>query len=366
MTVSLDLSVENQQLRAQLAQLLQQARQNQQILQRHQALDLELISAGSFHELFGTIFRRFADVAALDGIGLALLDPDYEIRRILADLDIDLSQWPQLVFVQNEADVAGLPGGLSQTSLARYHGPAHALLFPEQAVPLASVAIVPLIRRGAVIGSLNMGSSDAARFTQDMGTDFIEHMASIVAVCVENVINTERLKYLGLIDPLTGVNNRRYVERRLHEEIGRCLRHGHELSCLYIDVDRFKQINDGIGHQAGDEVLRAVAACIKGELRLSDALGRFGGEEFVAVLLDAQTADALCVAERIRRSIAEQPLQLSGGQSLHVTASVGIASLLHTADRAPVEAHAMDILARADGALYQAKNTGRNRVVAAE
>ena len=83
------------------------------------------------------------------------------------------------------------------------------------------------------------------------------------------------------------------------------------------------------------------------------------------MLLDAQTADALCVAERIRRSIAEQPLQLSGGQSLNVTASVGIASLQHTADRAPAETHARDILARADCALYQAKNTGRNRVVAA-
>jgi diguanylate cyclase (GGDEF)-like protein len=366
MTVSLDPSTENQQLRKQLAQLLQQAQQNQQILQRHQALDLELIGAGSFDELFVTIFHRFASTTALDGIGLALLDPDYEIRRILADLDVDLSEWPQLVFLQDESEVAGLPGRLSNTVLARYAGSSHGVLFPELTAPLASIAIVPLIRRGKTIGSLNMGSSDAQRFTQDMSTDFIERMASIVAVCLENVINTERLKHLGLTDPLTGVNNRRYVERRLHEEIGRSLRHGHELSCLYIDVDRFKQINDGIGHQAGDEVLRGVAARIKAELRLSDALGRFGGEEFVAVLLDARTADAVCVAERIRRSIAEQPVQLSSGQSLNVTASVGIASLSRTTDNAPIDTLAKEILARADCALYQAKNRGRNRVVAAD
>ena len=203
------------------------------------------------------------------------------------------------------------------------------------------------------------------RFTQDMGTDFIEHMASIVAVCLENVVNIERLKYMGLTDPLTGVNNRRYIERRLQEEIGRSMRHGYTLSCLYIDIDHFKQINDRLGHQAGDEVLRCVAERIKEELRLSDALGRFGGEEFVALLIDAEQEDALHVAERIRLSIAEQPLNLSSGESLDVTISVGIAALLRPDISTPIETLVREFVARADQALYQAKAGGRNRVMVA-
>lgn len=361
--MSQELATENQQLRSQLAQLLHQAKRNQEILLRHQAIDLQFISAAGFRELIDTILHRLAEAAALDTVTLVLLDPDFEIRRILIDLDIDLSEWLQLLFLQNESELAALPERLSKAALSSYSEQLHVQLFPGAAESLGSVAIVPLIRRGRMIGSLNLGSRDPMRFTQDMATDFIDHMASIVAICLENVINTERLKYLGLTDPLTGVNNRRYVERRLQEEIGRSLRHGHALCCLYIDIDHFKQINDCIGHQAGDEVLRAVAARIKAELRLSDALGRFGGEEFVALLVDARPGDAAYVAERIRRSIAEQPLVLHGGQSLNVTVSVGVASLDNLADQVPLETLARQLVASADQALYQAKATGRNRVV---
>lgn len=362
--MSKELIRENQELRSQLAQLLHQAQQNQEILLRHQSIDLQFIAAASFHELIDTILHRFAEAAALDLVTLALLDPDYEIRRILIDLDIDLSEWLQLLFLQDESGFAGLPDHLSKAALGAYSDQLHGPLFPGPVASLASVAIVPLNRRGRMIGSINLGSCDPMRFTQDMASDFIEHMASIVAICLENVINTERLKYLGLTDPLTGVNNRRYVERRLQEEIGRSLRHGHALCCLYIDIDHFKLINDGIGHQAGDEVLRGVAGRIKAELRLSDALGRFGGEEFVALLVDARPEDALQVAERIRRSIGEQPLVLHGGQSLQVTVSVGVASLDHPADKVSLETLSRQLVACADQALYQAKAAGRNCVVA--
>lgn len=360
-----ELASENQKLRAELAQLLHQAQQNQLILQRHQAFDLQCIAAASFHDLLDTILCRFAETTALDIVTLSILDPDYEIRRILADLDIDPAEWPQLLFLQDESGFAVLSGHLTKPALGIYSETLHGMLFPASAEAPASVAIMPLRRRGRLIGSLNLGSSDGMRFTHDMGTDFIEHMASIVAVCLENVVNIERLKYMGLTDPLTGVNNRRYIERRLQEEIGRSMRHGYTLSCLYIDIDHFKQINDRLGHQAGDEVLRCVAERIKEELRLSDALGRFGGEEFVALLIDAEQEDALHVAERIRLSIAEQPLSLSSGESLDVTISVGIAALLRPDISTPIETLVREFVARADQALYQAKAGGRNRVMVA-
>ena len=359
------LSAENHQLREQLANLLEQARSNQEILQRHHAFDLAFISAGSFSELIESIFKTLTESSDLDVTTLSLIDADYEIRRILADLQINLGAFPNLLFLQDETELGELHVRLQKPVLGRYSEQRHGPMFPEPIAVPTSVAIVPLLRKDRLIGSINFGSFHETRFVANMATDFIEHLASIVAICVENVINQERLKHIGLTDPLTGVNNRRYVERRLLEEIGRTRRHGYALSCLFIDIDHFKQINDKVGHQGGDEVLRNVAACIKAELRVSDALGRFGGEEFLVLLSDAALADALIVAERIRAGIAEQALTLGSGQTVPVTVSIGIATLNESARLDMIETVAKELIARADQALYQAKAEGRNKVVCA-
>jgi len=225
---------------------------------------------------------------------------------------------------------------------------------------------VPLLRNKRLIGSLNLGSRDPGRFSPILGTDFVEHMGSIIAICLENVISNEMLKYIGLTDALTGVYNRRYIDRRLLEEIARARRQAYRLSCMYIDVDHFKRVNDTHGHQAGDDVLREVATRIKAELRMSDALGRFGGEEFVVLLIDADLDSACMVAQRIRASIADQPFLLADAQGLAVTVSIGVATLGDFAREHPNEGIAQQLLAQADQALYAAKGAGRNRVVAAE
>lgn len=362
--MSNELTAENLRLRKQLAQLMEQAEQNQRILTRYQTFDLQFIGAASLRELLDTLFHGFARAADLDVVTLSLLDPDYDIRRMLVDLNIHPADTPNLFFLQNESELGELPLLLAKPLLGDYSEELHGTLFPEPIIAPASVVIMPLTRQRRLIGCLGIGSLDKARFTGGMATDFIEHMASIVAICLENVINNERLKHIGMTDTLTGVHNRRYVERRLIEEVGRSRRQGYALSCMYIDIDHFKRINDSIGHQAGDEVLRAVAARIKAELRLTDALGRFGGEEFVVLLIDAALDDAAGVAERIRQSIAEQPLVLLDGTKLDVTVSIGIAALTrHEAGR-PIEATVQEFVARADRALYRAKEGGRNRVVA--
>lgn len=364
--MSTTLASENLQLRNELARLLQQARHNEDIMRRHRQLDLQFIGAGSFAELADAVFQSLPASSDLDVVTLALLDANYDIRRILAELRIDLNQLPHLLFFQDEEELGELPHPLRKADLGAYKPERHGPLFPEPVALPTSVAIVPLIRNQQLIGTLNLGSFDAKRFAASMASDFIEHLALIVAICIENVINNERLKHIGLTDPLTGVNNRRYLERRLQEEIGRAARHEHALSCLYIDIDHFKRINDSIGHQAGDEVLREVAARIKAELRLSDALGRFGGEEFVVLLAEADLDDAMNVAERIRASVAEQPLMLAAvHKTLDVTVSIGVASFTYDGGDAGVEIMASRFVARADQALYQAKEEGRNRVIAA-
>ena len=360
------LAVENRQLREQLNAFLEQARCNEEIMRRHHSFDLAFVGASGFRELVESIFQTLAQASGLDVITLSLMDTDYQIRRILVELQVDLAALPNLLFLQDESEFGELHDRLRNPVLGRYSEQHHGRLFPEP-VPLpASVAIVPLRRNHRLIGSLNLGSFHETRFMPNMATDFVEHLASIVAICVENVINQERLKHIGLTDPLTGVNNRRYVERRLLEEIGRALRQPHALSCMYIDIDHFKQINDRVGHHGGDQVLREVAARIKAELRLSDALGRFGGEEFVALLIDVEQADALCVAERIRAAVADQPLGLESGDAVSVTVSIGVGCLVAPERAETAEVIAQKFIARADQALYKAKESGRNRVVGAD
>ncbi|MCL6485307.1 MAG: GGDEF domain-containing protein, partial [Janthinobacterium lividum] len=211
--------------------------------------------------------------------------------------------------------------------------------------------------------SLNLASGDVARFTPALGTDFIKHMASIIAICLENVISNEMLKYIGLTDSLTGVYNRRYIDRRLLEEIARARRQNYCISCMYIDIDHFKRVNDTYGHQGGDEVLREVAQRIRTELRRSDALGRFGGEEFVVLLIDADLDSAIFVAERIRASIAGTMFDLPGGAQAWVRVSIGVASLEADAVLPAIETVAQQLVAHADQALYLAKADGRNKVV---
>lgn len=357
------LLAENTRLREQLALLLEQAHRNEQIMRRHQEFDLKFIGAGSFRELIESVFDTLTESSELDVVTLSLLDPDYAIRRSLLELNIDLDEFPNLLFVEQENGLGTSHSLPHKPLLGLYSEARHGRLFPPQVLTPASLAIMPLVRRGKLIGCISLGSLEGARFTHNLATDFLEHMASIVAICLENVINNERLKQIGLTDPLTGVNNRRYVELRLLEEIGRTCRQGYALSCMYIDIDHFKRINDSIGHQGGDAVLREVASRIKAELRLSDALGRFGGEEFVVLLIDAQLDDALCVAERIRASIGDQPLQFSVDQSLPVTVSIGVATLVAPSQGEAIDAIAQTLVARADSALYRAKQEGRNRVI---
>ena len=358
-----DLLAENALLRGQLKSLLDQARCNQQIMRRHQMLDLKFIGANSFRELIDSVFEAFTEAPEQDAVTLALIDPDYSIRRVLADLEIHLHELPNLLFMLSESEFDDLQIHSRRPVLSSYSEQRFGAIFPEPLPTPASVAILPLIRNDRLIGCLALGSGRKARFVENTATDFLEQQASIVAICIENVINRELLKYMGWTDALTHVSNRRYIEQRLLEEISRSSRHGDALSCLYIDIDHFKRINDTAGHQAGDEVLREVAARIKAELRLSDALGRFGGEEFMALLVDAELSEASSIAERIRASIADRPLLLCCGKELAVSVSIGLSALDARDSGKTAETTARELIANADQALYQAKATGRNKVV---
>src|SRR5471032_1903206 len=368
-TPSVDLAAENQALRARMAYLLEQAERNHSIMCRHQAFDLEIVGSATFPELVGSIFRTLPIISDLEAVTLSLIDDGADIRNVMVKLGVVFEEFPDLIFVE-ELDELGFDLGrrnayspTPKPLMGMYAAQRHARAFPQPPAGLQSVALVPLLRNKRIIGSLNLGSINPTRFTPSLGTDFIEHMASIIAICLENVISNEMLKYIGLTDSLTGVYNRRYIDRRLLEEIARARRQDYPISFMYLDIDHFKRVNDTVGHQGGDEVLREVAQRIKAELRLSDALARFGGEEFVVLLIDADLDSAAFVAERIRASVAGALISVPHQTQVSITVSIGVACLAGGDHGGEDEAIAHALVAQADEALYEAKGTGRNRVI---
>jgi diguanylate cyclase (GGDEF)-like protein len=219
--------------------------------------------------------------------------------------------------------------------------------------------------------------ANVAFFVMNMGAGFVSiyfvlnsfvrdrersHLAAVKArealeqANLELQRNQARISELMLTDPLTGAGNRRHLDERFLLEVDRARRYDKQLSVVIADLDHFKAINDAFGHNVGDEVLKAVAAVMRSKIRTTDFLARFGGEEFVLLLPETGRAGAELLAERIRRALELEPV---AGLDQPVTASFGAATALASES-------AKEVLKRADDALYQAKNAGRNRLVVAD
>lgn len=199
--------------------------------------------------------------------------------------------------------------------------------------------------------------ADGFRTLQGGISAHIENLDQLVAERTQDLENALRsLQRLAMTDPLTDCFNRRHFDERFPMEVERAQRYGRPLSIMFCDVDHFKRVNDCFGHAFGDEVLRGLAGCFKGDLRSEvDWVGRYGGEEFVIVLPETTLAAACATAERLRQRIAAVRFPVTG-RDIVVTASFGVTEWY------PGE-HAAELLGRADALLLLAKQTGRNKVL---
>ncbi|MDS7596829.1 PleD family two-component system response regulator [Agrobacterium tumefaciens] len=172
--------------------------------------------------------------------------------------------------------------------------------------------------------------------------------------------NLQHTMELAVVDGLTGLNNRRYLDNHLKVLFDRAAARGRPISICITDIDRFKSVNDTYGHDVGDEVLREFASRVRSAVRGADLACRYGGEEFVVVMPDTPMENAIGVAERLREIVEDQPFYVrSIDRELKITASLGIAT------NSPSVSLPDQLLKQADRALYEAKSSGRNRVVAA-
>jgi diguanylate cyclase (GGDEF)-like protein len=267
------------------------------------------------------------------------------------------------VLDQNEAAVKLLgritEGRTADPSLARWH--------PELAAAIAAMAEEPDTGSLRIDVTLRDEPSEVVLRGRTYGVRLVElrsctrrHLGRIVVLrdVTRAVEMAEQLRALATTDELTGIPNRRHFVALAGRELERAGRSGRPITLIVFDLDRFKQVNDRHGHQAGDDVLRAVAAAVAAGVRAVDVVGRYGGEEFAVCLPDADEATAAAVAERVRAAVAALRVPVPGG-TVRVSASVGSATAL-----GPDLPDLDGLLARADQAQYDAKALGGDRVVA--
>lgn len=358
---------DSQFLRQQLEALLAEARRNEVKLQRFDQLEQRLMAASSVQEIVQLVLQDYPQVFEIEQVVLALVDTDHEIADALAHVSTDFAELGlRLIPEANPLawHFSSDPTGFAQPKLEAFSLQRHGDIFAASAASLCSVALLPLVRQGQLQGCLYLGSCCAERYAASSGTHFLARLASILAICLDSVLSRERLKRVSFTDALTAVHNRRYFEHRCSIEISQARRYGHALACLLIDIDHFKSVNDRYGHPAGDAVLKGVATVIRQQLRPSDTLARFGGEEFVVLLPLTDVAGAADVAERIRVQLEGASFTVSEDLQLNVTASLGLAMLpLEALPESHAGTEATALVSAADQALYQAKSAGRNCVV---
>lgn len=353
-----------EELRTRLQSMTEEAIYNEAVLRRFQARELTLLTAGSLAELMARLTEGLKNSFQVEAVHLIIADPDQEYRNILHNSGAHGDDLSGITFADQLEGINPLIQELTYPELSPWKRGRHAkLILPAINEQVRSIAVMPLILGAKTVGCLSLGSTDEKRFNPNQGTDFLHRLATIAAVSLENMLNREKLVLSGLTDPLTGLHNRRYLEGRLREEVARAARYRQPLSCLFVDADFFKRINDNYGHAAGDVVLKELAQRVRSQLRTSDIATRYGGEEFVILLPQTGRDEAIVLAERIRQLVASKPIELESGRQIYSSVSIGVSEshpAPHAKNKLPL---GEQLLIEADNALYLAKAQGRNRVV---
>jgi diguanylate cyclase (GGDEF)-like protein len=323
----------------------------------------ELALFDDMSEFSRTVIRRAADLVGATTGSLMLMDQQGNSLSIAAVLGMNPTL-AQSLTVRVGKGIAGHVARSGQGIVVNDIGRDERFAIGRRPrFKTGSFLCVPLICRGETLGVLNLADRKDQTPFGAADLEVVAVVACHAAAHVRRVRACEgvqALERLSVTDPLTDLYNRRFLERRLEEEISRSTRFGSRLSLMVLDIDHFKDYNDLCGHLAGDKALKMIAEVLKRSVREMDVVTRFGGEEFCIILPDTPKTDALFVAERIRSGV-EQEL-VPGAESMplgRLTISIGVATYPEDGMAA------LELIHAADAALYRAKRGGRNRVVVA-
>ena len=326
-----------------------------QLFLRHQLLDLSSTLLGTLDQtdVFREITTRLKTMVDYDAVDIRLLDEETRELVCIYARDTNAELYEEFRMSVDE----GVGGWVVRNDQAQLvndmaHDPRTVQVPGTEDEETQASIVVPLHVRGKVTGALCLDRLD--------GRTFEEHelepamlFANLAAIAIQNARSYEAMERQAISDGLTGIHNYRHFHETLKAEVSRAGRYGETFCLLMMDLDHFKAVNDTVGHQKGDEVLRAVSDVLRSCSRESDYLARYGGEEFVMILPRTGLDEATTLAERVRISVGGID---SGHPDLRVTVSIGVSTF-------PASGADSDgVLGAADAALLRAKNRGRDRV----
>jgi len=329
---------------SELNQLIENSRINESIAKKLFAIETEVLSCQSSHELLKHLLGSIKDKFNLTGIHLLLVEPTPLSYLLNGNLQSD---WHK----QNTRKI-------SHQSLSQYHENNKpyltndltqlATIIPKSLLTITkSAALTPLTLEDKLFGSLLFTDDDENRFHPQLGTYHLEQLAVKISLCLSNVLIREQLEYMANYDRLTGVANRRLMEITINEELIRQRRYGVPFSLLFIDCNKFKEINDTYGHDCGDKILSYVASQLQELIRENDRCFRYAGDEFVITLASQTYEEALAASKRLCQFFVNNPLPYQG-KLITVTISCGAA-------QCDGNINMDDLLKKADKHLYENK-----------
>jgi diguanylate cyclase (GGDEF)-like protein len=329
-------------------EILQVLCRNEEVARKFFEIETSILSIHNFRDLFERLLTEIHDKFSVPLVWVAMTE-DNDVYRLLDRMTPANTFGERLRLIDakvfGELVGDGVSPILINEGLDRF-----AALLPEEAkYPLGSLAVVPLAYEGRAIGSLNLGDSSSERYAPGMEVGLLRQLAVKVSICLANVMAHERLAMLAFRDPLTDLLNRRVMEQVLRREFDRARRYGTELAVVFLDIDRFKGINDRYGHDTGDEVLKWVGNRLVAMSRQSDVVARFAGDEFVVILPNTSADRAYRFVDRLQTFFLSTHLA-HDGKVIPVSVSCGVSTM---ADAGMTDEISM--LKKADERLYQSK-----------
>ncbi len=355
-----ELQEQNQHLRKTLNTAISAAKLNEEVLKRFMDIEVKMLGCAQLSELFNLVIKDFKDTFKLSVVSIFLHDKDQLAAPLLEKLDAQASS--NFSLFKDSHDIAKIFPN-HKTRVGEIDRDLKKSLFPNNPFVLSCV-LLPLVNKGVIIGSLHLGARELNRYHSEYRYDYLERMSALLAVCIENCIIRENLAYLSSMDALTKIYNRHSFDLEIDKALQRANRQNQHLSLLFLDIDHFKRVNDTYGHPAGDAILQSFASILKNNIRNTDFLARFGGEEFAILLPDCDFPQAEQIADNLRRKIAEHLFDTLSAASIHVTTSIGVSCYIYDNVYAQNFSELANILlATSDQALYEVKQSGRNKVL---
>lgn len=340
--------------RLDIEELLARVQENEEIAQKFFEVEMSVLSTLNFKEFFAELLGKIREIFVVPYVWVSMITSSRATRLIRSFASAHI---PEKHFRLAEKDkFEEILGGSSKPCLFNEDLYRFKPLLPDgQGYVFNSIALVPISLDGDIAGSLNFADIAKERFSPDIDTSLLEQLGVVVSICLSNVAAHEELSALAFKDPLTGLLNRRAMEKVLKREFGRAKRYNTPLTLVFIDLDGFKSINDDYGHDSGDDILIFVAASLMELTRDSDITARFAGDEFVLILPGTDREEAGKFMMRLRAYFLEHPITIQGN-SVFVQFSFGIASALDEDVKDPTT-----LIKRADVALYQDKDRNKAR-----